>query len=46
VLKRTVGLEWPIYVFEPETHADLNKVDQRRREESRVSEDALIRNGN
>lgn len=33
VLKRTVGLEWPIYVFEPEKHADWSKVDQRRGEE-------------
>lgn len=26
VVKRTVGMEWPIYVFDPDKHADKGKV--------------------
>lgn len=34
-VKRTVGMEWPIYVFVPEKHADMDKVRQREGEEGR-----------
>ncbi|KAK1072789.1 hypothetical protein LTR12_013786 [Friedmanniomyces endolithicus] len=33
IVKRTVGLEWPIYVFDPAKHADQSKVQERRAEE-------------
>lgn len=32
-VKRTVGLEWPIYVFVPEKHADMDQVKKRQQEE-------------
>jgi hypothetical protein len=34
-VKRTVGMEWPIYVFDPQKHADLDKVRQQQEEEGR-----------
>jgi hypothetical protein len=37
--KRTVGCEWPMYVFDPEKHADQGKVQQREAEEGRGNED-------
>ncbi|KIX10307.1 uncharacterized protein Z518_01389 [Rhinocladiella mackenziei CBS 650.93] len=44
IAKRTIGFEWPIYGFEPEKHADLKKVAQRREEEGRhESQDGLGR---
>lgn len=48
VVKRTIGFEWPIYVFEPSKHADLKSVEERRREEGRStsrgeeSQDGLV----
>ena len=48
VVKRTIGFEWPIYVFEPSKHADLKYVEERRREEGRStsrgeeSQDGLV----
>ncbi|EGP87419.1 uncharacterized protein MYCGRDRAFT_109668 [Zymoseptoria tritici IPO323] len=36
IVKRTVGMEWPIYVFDPEKHADLDKVRQQQEEEGRA----------
>ena len=35
IVKRTVGMEWPIYVFDPEKHADKSKVQDRESEEGR-----------
>lgn len=32
LLKRTLFLEFPIYVFDPEKHADPGKVRERERE--------------
>jgi steroid 5-alpha reductase family enzyme len=37
-VKRTVLLEWPMYVFDPAKHADQNKVQERRAEEGRTRE--------
>ena len=37
ILKRTVFLEFPLYVFDPAKHADLNKVADREAEEGRRS---------
>lgn len=34
-LKRSLFLEWPIYVFDPEKHADVDKVREREAEEGR-----------
>jgi len=34
-VKRTVGLEWPMYVFDPAKHADAGKVREREAEEGR-----------
>lgn len=34
-IKRTVGFEWPMYVFVPEKHADMAKVKRRMQEEGR-----------
>lgn len=33
IVKRTIGLEFPIYVFDPAKHADQDKVQQREAEE-------------
>lgn len=33
ILKRTLFLEFPIYVFDPAKHADQSKVQQRQAEE-------------
>ena len=33
ILKRTLFLEFPIYVFDPAKHADQNKVQERQAEE-------------
>lgn len=35
ILKRTVGLEFPMYVFDPKKHADQGKVQEREAEEGR-----------
>lgn len=35
ILKRTIFLEFPLYVFDPAKHADQNKVDEREAEEGR-----------
>ena len=37
ILKRTVLLEFPIYVFDPAKHADQSKVREREAEEGRGS---------
>lgn len=38
-VKRTVGCEWPLYVFDPAKHADQDKAQENRRaEEGRGSE--------
>ncbi|KAK7902809.1 hypothetical protein LTR67_002455 [Exophiala xenobiotica] len=45
VVKRTVGCEWPIYVFKPERDADMKNVQRRREEEGRQrveSQDGLM----
>lgn len=34
-VKRTVGLEFPMYVFDPAKHADMDKVREREAEEGR-----------
>ena len=39
IVKRTVLCEWPLYVFDPEKHADKDKMKNRRAEEGR-SDDA------
>ena len=36
IVKRTIGLEWPIFVFDPEKHADKSKVQSRESEEGRA----------
>jgi hypothetical protein len=33
IVKRTVGCEWPLYVFDPAKHADQSKVQEREAEE-------------
>lgn len=33
IVKRTVGLEFPIYVFDPAKHADQDKIREREAEE-------------
>ena len=38
ILKRTIFLEFPIYVFDPAKHADQGKVREREAEEGRNSE--------
>jgi len=38
-VKRTVGLEWPMYVFDPAKHADDGKVRERQAEEGRQGTD-------
>lgn len=54
ILKRTIFLEFPIYVFDPAKHADQRKVEEREAEEGarqrgsgpqedRQSEDHLVR---
>lgn len=35
IVKRTIGFEWPQYVFDPEKHADKSKVQDRESEEGR-----------
>lgn len=35
LVKRTVGLEFPMYVFDPAKHADQGKVQERQAEEGR-----------
>lgn len=44
ILKRTIFLELPIYVFDPEKHADQNKVQGRQAEEGRQSESTAVEN--
>ena len=43
-IKRTVLLEWPMYVFDPEKHADKDKMNQSRAEEGnhRASETTAV----
>ena len=47
ILKRTILLEFPIYVFDPAKHADQSKVREREAEEGRESSagEALTREG-
>ncbi|OQN97709.1 hypothetical protein B0A48_16029 [Cryoendolithus antarcticus] len=33
IVKRTIGCEWPMYVFDPEKHADKKAVEDRQAEE-------------
>lgn len=40
IVKRTIGFEWPLYVFVPEKHADMSKVKSRRQEEGRGQREA------
>ncbi|EME79516.1 uncharacterized protein MYCFIDRAFT_204848 [Pseudocercospora fijiensis CIRAD86] len=40
IVKRTVGLEFPIYVFDPAKHADPDAVKQNRAEQGRSESDA------
>ena len=35
IVKRTIGLEFPMYVFDPAKHADQSKVQDREAEEGR-----------
>jgi steroid 5-alpha reductase family enzyme len=35
IVKRTIGCEWPMYVFDPAKHADQSKVQSREAEEGR-----------
>lgn len=35
IVKRTIGLEFPMYVFDPAKHADQGKVQERQAEEGR-----------
>jgi len=42
IIKRTVFLEFPIYVFDPAKHADQDKVRQREQEEGRSGSDTPI----
>lgn len=35
IVKRTIGLEFPMYVFDPAKHADQDKVNEREAEEGR-----------
>lgn len=39
LLRRTLFLEFPIYVFDPAKHADQSKVQQRQSEEGRSESD-------
>lgn len=41
-LKRTLFLEFPIYVFDPSKHADQDKVRERQQEEGRTDSQAAI----
>lgn len=41
-IKRTLLLEWPMYRFDPEKHADQGKVQQRQAEEGRGSESTTV----
>ncbi|TKA83823.1 hypothetical protein B0A55_00154 [Friedmanniomyces simplex] len=45
-VKRTVGLEFPIYVFDPAKHADQSKVQEREAEEGRQESGAGNRASN
>lgn len=40
IVKRTVGLEFPIYVFDPAKHADQGKTAENRAEEGRSESEA------
>lgn len=42
ILKRTIFLEFPIYVFDPAKHADQDKVREREAEEGRQDSSAPI----
>lgn len=35
IVKRTIGCEWPLYVFDPAKHADQDKMQEREAEEGR-----------
>ena len=41
-VKRTVGFEWPMYVFVPEKHADMDQVKRRMQEEGRTDDEAQL----
>jgi steroid 5-alpha reductase family enzyme len=41
-IKRTLLLEWPMYRFDPEKHADQSKVRDRQAEEGRGSESTAV----
>jgi len=43
IVKRTIGCEWPLYVFNPEKHADQSKVQPREAEEGRQESEARNR---
>ena len=45
ILKRTIFLEFPVYVFDPAKHADMDKVRQREQEEGRQDSNAHINGG-
>ncbi|KAK5112501.1 hypothetical protein LTR62_004258 [Meristemomyces frigidus] len=40
IVKRTVGLEFPIYVFDPKKHVDQSKVQEREAEEGRQGDES------
>lgn len=42
IVKRTIGFEWPMYVFVPEKHADMSKVRDRRQEEGQNHDEARL----
>lgn len=43
-VKRTVGFEFPFYVFDPAKHADQSKVQQRESEEGTRDSDERLNN--
>jgi hypothetical protein len=46
IVKRTIGLEFPIYVFDPAKHADQDKVQERQAEEGRQESEGGERQSN
>lgn len=46
LLKRTLFLEFPIYVFDPKKHADKSKVQNRERDEAVTEEERNGDDGN
>lgn len=43
IVKRTIGCEFPIYVFDPAKHADQQQVEEREAEEGRNDSDGGTR---